>query len=235
MGGEKKWGGRLEFDDPILMQRNQRFECPCSRHHPRHHSGNGRAAACFQFRARRSWGKADGDGFDFSGGDVAAGDVVHGHHVCGDRLTSGAVARTYFRDAAPFKPLSANCRGQSGTAIIGHALIEGIEKLVPQGKLRGGRTVWPPRLIAPALAAVGILILTSGLRDSRKNASGARENRVSGSTGLNMTQAGWIGGIQGLCLPFRGFPGPSYYFHWNVVRGRRRRGRRSPASRWRSS
>jgi len=60
-------------------------------------------------------------------------------------------------------------------------------------------------LIAPALAAVGILILIAGLRHSRENVSGTRENRVSGSTGLNMNQAGWIGGIQGLCLPFRGF------------------------------
>ena len=85
-------------------------------------------------------------------------------------------------------------------------MIEGIEKLVLHGKHAQVEELFGRLdLIAPALAAVGILILIAGLRHSRDNASGAREDRVSGSTGLNMNQAGWIGGIQGLCLPFRGF------------------------------
>ena len=114
---------------------------------------------------------------------------------------------TYFRDARTFKTIVGQLFVASFvTAIIGYGLIEGIEKLVLQGKHAQVEELFGRLdLIAPALAAVGILILIAGLRHSRENASGAREDRVSGSTGLNMNQAGWIGGIQGLCLPFRGF------------------------------
>jgi undecaprenyl-diphosphatase len=56
-------------------------------------------------------------------------------------------------------------------------------------------------LIAPALAAAGILILIAGLMEKRR--MGAHE-RVYGDS-VTMRQAGWIGAIQGLCLPFRGF------------------------------
>jgi undecaprenyl-diphosphatase len=116
---------------------------------------------------------------------------------------------TYFRDADTFKAIVAQLFVASFvTAIIGYGLIEGIEKLVLQGKHAQVEELFGRLdLIAPALAAVGILILIAGLRHSRENASGTRqrEDRASGSTGLDMTQAGWIGGIQGLCLPFRGF------------------------------
>ncbi|MEO8736615.1 MAG: undecaprenyl-diphosphate phosphatase, partial [Edaphobacter sp.] len=56
-------------------------------------------------------------------------------------------------------------------------------------------------LIAPALAAAGILILVAGLLEKRR--VGAHE-KVYGDS-VTMRQAGWIGAIQGLCLPFRGF------------------------------
>jgi undecaprenyl-diphosphatase len=63
-------------------------------------------------------------------------------------------------------------------------------------------------IVAPALLAVGLLILLSSLKDR----SEAPEQRPSfaGSTPLfgdNVTfsQAGWMGAVQGLCLPFRGF------------------------------
>lgn len=49
--------------------------------------------------------------------------------------------------------------------------------------------------IAPALLAVGILILIAGLLPSRE--SDDREP--------SLTQSAWIGVIQGLCIPFRGF------------------------------
>jgi undecaprenyl-diphosphatase len=49
--------------------------------------------------------------------------------------------------------------------------------------------------IAPALAAAGILILIAGLLERRIKAGGA----------LSLQQAGIIGMVQGLCLPFRGF------------------------------
>jgi len=52
-------------------------------------------------------------------------------------------------------------------------------------------------LIAPALAAAGILILIAGLR----------ERRIASGPGGDLTtrQAGIIGAVQGLSLPFRGF------------------------------
>ena len=50
-------------------------------------------------------------------------------------------------------------------------------------------------LIAGALAAVGILILIAGLIERR-----AARNRQIG-----LREAAWMGAVQGLCLPFRGF------------------------------
>jgi undecaprenyl-diphosphatase len=114
---------------------------------------------------------------------------------------------TYFRDVRTFQAIVAQLFVASFvTAIIGYGLIEGIEKMVLHGKHAQVEELFGRLdLIAPALAAVGILILIAGLRHSRENGSGRREDRISGSTGLDMSRAGWIGGIQGLCLPFRGF------------------------------
>ena len=50
-------------------------------------------------------------------------------------------------------------------------------------------------LIAAALAAVGVLIVYSGLR--------ARPS--AGTSGPTLRESSWIGLLQGLCLPFRGF------------------------------
>jgi undecaprenyl-diphosphatase len=52
-------------------------------------------------------------------------------------------------------------------------------------------------LIAPALALVGILILISGIVEKRKPGTETND--------LNTRQAGIIGAVQGICLPFRGF------------------------------
>jgi undecaprenyl-diphosphatase len=54
-------------------------------------------------------------------------------------------------------------------------------------------------LIAPALAAVGVLILVAGLRGRRPP-----EVRFANASDLNLSQASVIGAVQGLCLPFRG-------------------------------
>src|SRR5205807_2869389 len=56
-------------------------------------------------------------------------------------------------------------------------------------------------LIAPALAAAGLLILLAGLMEKRRMGAQAK---VYGDS-VTMRQAGWMGAIQGLCLPFRGF------------------------------
>jgi undecaprenyl-diphosphatase len=67
-------------------------------------------------------------------------------------------------------------------------------------------------LVAAALFAVGLLIIWAGVkgRDAEDVATNAYDRSIarSGSrSGGNLTfsQAGWIGAIQGLSLPFRGF------------------------------
>lgn len=58
------------------------------------------------------------------------------------------------------------------------------------------------------MCAAGLLILLAGLRERREElpATTAYERSASRS-GDNVTfaQAGWMGAVQGLCLPFRGF------------------------------
>ena len=116
---------------------------------------------------------------------------------------------TYFRNVETFKTIVLQLFVASFvTAVIGYGLIEAIEKLVLHGKHAEVEQLFGRLdLIAPALAAVGILILIAGLRHSREQSASdavAADNRDD-STGLDMRQAGWIGAIQGLCLPFRGF------------------------------
>jgi undecaprenyl-diphosphatase len=65
-------------------------------------------------------------------------------------------------------------------------------------------------LIAPALAAAGLMILIAGLIERRQiNPAAARaESPLTGSfkgASVTMSQAGWMGFVQGLALPFRGF------------------------------
>ncbi len=60
-------------------------------------------------------------------------------------------------------------------------------------------------LIAPALLAVGILILIAGLRERQAVPNTVRTLTPDLRTSVTMRQAAWIGAVQGLCLPFRGF------------------------------
>jgi undecaprenyl-diphosphatase len=88
------------------------------------------------------------------------------------------------------------------TATVGGALLVLIEKVVLHGQQRtevemlfGNFT-----LIAIALAAVGLLILAAG--------KGRRDENVrvaSNAPGIGTWRSLWIGAVQGLCLPFRGF------------------------------
>ena len=50
-------------------------------------------------------------------------------------------------------------------------------------------------LIAGALAAVGLLIIYAGFQ----------EGRAAGDRDIELPQSIWIGIVQGICLPFRGF------------------------------
>jgi undecaprenyl-diphosphatase len=59
-------------------------------------------------------------------------------------------------------------------------------------------------LIAPALAAAGALILIAGLAEKR-HAQVTGDLIEDSSEGLTLKQAGWMGVVQGLALPFRGF------------------------------
>ena len=81
------------------------------------------------------------------------------------------------------------------TGVIGVALVLLIEKLV-LGNAGGSGEIehlfGNPYVMAGGLAAAGILIIVSGLRPQAERPLAARESA-------------WIGAVQGLCLPFRGF------------------------------
>jgi undecaprenyl-diphosphatase len=98
------------------------------------------------------------------------------------------------------------------TGIVGEAIRKIIEKTLFHGaeKAEIEQLFSHLELIAPALAAAGVLILVAGLLERRQVM-----NRVSDSAGdralgnpyatVTFRQAGWMGMVQGLALPFRGF------------------------------
>jgi undecaprenyl-diphosphatase len=111
--------------------------------------------------------------------------------------------RTYFESAAAFKNFVwLLFLATALTGIIGEAVIKIIEKTifrnVPHAEVED--LFSHLELIAPALAAAGILIIIAGLRRKRED----RDDRTAASS-LTTPQAGLIGVVQGLCLPFRGF------------------------------
>ncbi len=111
--------------------------------------------------------------------------------------------KTYLSSADSFKRFAIRAIWASFlTALIGYPLIKIIEKTA-FGGVHGEIEALFGRLdlIAPALASAGILILVAGLLENRRR--GAHE-KVYGDS-VTMRQAGWIGAVQGLCLPFRGF------------------------------
>jgi undecaprenyl-diphosphatase len=96
------------------------------------------------------------------------------------------------------------------TGIIGEAIKKLIEKTVFRGAPKAqiedlfGRL----DLIAPALAAAGILILIAGIYEHRKLANfipGRAIDRFLGLGTVTFGQSTWMGIVQGLALPFRGF------------------------------
>jgi undecaprenyl-diphosphatase len=112
--------------------------------------------------------------------------------------------KTYFSSGDAFKRFLIRLIWASLlTAVIGEVIIKLIEKTAFKGASKGEIELLFGRLdlIAPALAAAGLLILLAGLMEKRR--MGAHE-QVYGDS-VTMRQAGWIGAIQGLCLPFRGF------------------------------
>ena len=107
---------------------------------------------------------------------------------------------TYFASMAQFKRTAVQViLATALTGIIGEALQLLIGKTVfrgvPNAQIEDlfSHLEW----IAPALAVAGVLILVAGLRQHQA-ARGARAE-------LTNRQAGIIGAVQGLSLPFRGF------------------------------
>jgi undecaprenyl-diphosphatase len=99
------------------------------------------------------------------------------------------------------------------TGVVGYPIIEIIERTAFKGHSKGEIEMLFSRLdlIAPALLAAGVLILISGLREraEAQSATTARPDYersiVLSGDNVTFSQAGWMGAIQGLCLPFRGF------------------------------
>ncbi|MGH8141683.1 MAG: undecaprenyl-diphosphate phosphatase [Steroidobacteraceae bacterium] len=112
--------------------------------------------------------------------------------------------RDYFRSLPVFRNFAVSVvLATALTAIIGGGLYVLIEHTLFRGRPHAqiedlfGRL----DLIAPALAAAGILILVAGLLERRRPARRAHEPAED----LDTAHAGIIGAVQGLSLPFRGF------------------------------
>ncbi|HTD95920.1 MAG TPA: undecaprenyl-diphosphate phosphatase [Edaphobacter sp.] len=111
---------------------------------------------------------------------------------------------TYFSSSDAFKRFAIRVIWATLlTGAIGYPIKKLIEKTAFHGAPKAEIELLFGRLdlIAPALAAAGILILIAGLMEKRR--MGAHE-KVYGDS-VTMRQAGWMGIIQGFCLPFRGF------------------------------
>jgi undecaprenyl-diphosphatase len=91
------------------------------------------------------------------------------------------------------------------TGIVGEAIKKVIEKTLFKGagKDEIEQLFSHLELIAPALAAAGVLILIAGLVERRQIASAT--SKANGKGTVTMPQAVWMGLVQGLALPFRGF------------------------------
>jgi undecaprenyl-diphosphatase len=111
--------------------------------------------------------------------------------------------RTYFESADAFKRIAILLIAATAlTGVIGEGLIKAIEKFAFPGTPNAEVEQLFGRLdlIAPALAAAGVLILIAGFYEKSHPFTGVRE-----TGGLGMKQGSIIGIVQGLCLPFRGF------------------------------
>jgi undecaprenyl-diphosphatase len=110
---------------------------------------------------------------------------------------------TYFQDGPAFKRFAALViTATAFTAVIGEVIIKVIERTLARGAAHGEIEALFSHLefIAPALAAAGLLILIAGIVERRNPSAGPAQ-----SNDPDMKQAGLIGAVQGLCLPFRGF------------------------------
>jgi undecaprenyl-diphosphatase len=115
--------------------------------------------------------------------------------------------QAYFSSLETFKPFAVNLVWATLlTGIVGEALKKIIELTLFRGapKAEIEDLFSHLELIAPALAAAGLLILLAGLLEKRKVEFAGRSNSAL-EEALTSPQAGWMGIVQGLALPFRGF------------------------------
>lgn len=93
------------------------------------------------------------------------------------------------------------------TAIVGGALKKLIEATLFHGaeKAEIEELFNHLEIIAPALAAAGILILITGLIERRNKKSGYTRIVMDEEDTLTLRPALWMGFVQGIALPFRGF------------------------------
>ena len=109
--------------------------------------------------------------------------------------------RTFFNSMPEFRNFAiALIAATVLTGIVGGGIIEFIERVL----MRHQPHAWIEQLfsrlglIAVALAVGGVFIIVAGLFERRRA-------QTTGAHELTPAQYGWIGAIQGLCVPFRGF------------------------------
>ncbi len=119
---------------------------------------------------------------------------------------------TYFSSRARVRPFLVQLIWATLlTGIVGEILKKIIEKTYFRGapKAQIELLFSHLELIWPALAAVGVLILVAGLVNRRKQVDLRGSERAATylrrQPPLTFRQAGWMGVVQGLALPFRGF------------------------------
>jgi undecaprenyl-diphosphatase len=119
--------------------------------------------------------------------------------------------RAYFATADAFKRFAIRAIWATGlTAGIGYPIIKIIEKTAFKGAPKAEIELLFSRLdlVAYALFAAGLIILWAGMKErAAETASSTAYDRSVTRSGDNVTfsQAGWMGAVQGLCMPFRGF------------------------------
>ena len=114
---------------------------------------------------------------------------------------------TYFRSAPAFKAFALRVIIATAlTAVIGELIIKIIEmtllRNVPHSEIED--LFSHLEFIGPALAAAGVIILVAGLLEKRNSARSPAATNDAATNDLTLQQAGLIGMVQGLCLPFRG-------------------------------
>jgi len=121
--------------------------------------------------------------------------------------------KAYFSSTAAFKQFAILVIWATLlTGIVGEAIKKVIEKTLFHGaeKAEIEQLFSHLELIAPALAAAGVLILVAGLFERRHVMNPVSDSARGGALGnsyatVTFRQAGWMGMLQGLALPFRGF------------------------------